>query len=88
MGDNDTSVRAHVCTINLACVQSKELRSLLSCGLNHIPLRQKNLSEAMDELIPAWLKIASLLKLSEADSAYGTKWLKTALWDELKTATL
>lgn len=54
---------AHVQTANLESTQNKDLRSMMICGLNHIPMQLTCLSEVVDELLRAWTQIAKLLKL-------------------------
>lgn len=83
VGTHGNSMGPRVRIANLECIQSKELRNILACGLNHIPLCQTNLSKTMAKLLLAWSKISSLLKLDGEFTKNGTIWLNTFLWDEL-----
>lgn len=62
---------AHVQTTNMDDVQNKELRAIMACGLNHIPLKQTNILKIVDKLYHAWFLITSLLKLNDMDSLNG-----------------
>lgn len=83
---NASPTMAHVRTANMEGVQNRELRAIMTCGLNHIPLRQTTILEIMDEVIHAWSHISSLLKLSNMDTLNGSSWLSTYLWHKLTLA--
>lgn len=74
----------HVRTANLMGIQNKELRDILTCGLNHIPLHHTNLSEVVTKLLFAWSKIGTLLNLSKMESEAGNTWLSDFFWHGLK----
>lgn len=58
----------------------------MSYGLNHIPLQQTGIYEIVEELLTAWSKIASLLKLNNEEIVLETTWLTTFFWNELRRA--
>lgn len=76
----------HVCSADLDCIQNKELKAMMACGLNHIPMRQIGISEIIEELLVAWSKIATILQLNESETVAGCTWLRDFVWKELKSA--
>lgn len=74
----------HVRSADLDCVCNKELRAMMACGLNHIPLRQTCISEIILEPLSAWSKIATILQLNESETVVGYTWLRDFFWRELK----
>lgn len=72
---------------NLEYIQNKELKDMMACGLNHIPLRQTCISETIEELLRAWVMIASIIQLSEMETTAEHIWLSEFFWKELKLAT-
>lgn len=71
---------AHVQTADLRCIQDKTLRSLMACGLNHIPLQHTNLDEVVLELLRAWDLMADILSLDHGTYTEGACWLEKFFW--------
>lgn len=84
-GSNNTLARVQ--TADLKCIQDKNLRLMMACGLNHIPLQHTNLEEVVRELLGAWELMADILNLDHVTSATGACWLEIFFWSELKHAS-
>lgn len=78
---------AHVRMTDLNCIHDKNLKSLMSCGLNHIPLQHTNLAEVVDELLRAWSMIVEILDLDNQEHQNGIGWLRATFQHILKQAT-
>jgi hypothetical protein len=87
MDDNYHDPRTHVCTMNTRIIHHHGLREAITLGLNHIPLKNTNIQEAIQVVVNTFVQVCQLLKVKEClDVESASKLVRTIARDKLIAA--
>ena len=63
MDDNYHDPRAHLRTMNTRIIHHHGLREAITLGLNHVPLKNTNIQEAIQVVVNTFVHVCQLLKV-------------------------
>ena len=87
MDNNVDTPMAHVRTMDTHIVRHHGLREAIALGLNHIPLRNTKLQEAIQVVVDTFVQVCQVLKLGGClDISSATKMVRTRCKDILMSA--
>jgi hypothetical protein len=85
--ENNIDPRAHVRTMDTNIIHHRELREAMALGLNHIPLKNTNIREAIQVIADTFGQVCQLLQVDEYFNVEGaSRMVRTMSRDKLLSA--